>query len=95
MKSRAFLAMLLGVALLAGCQGRMLLSVKDGPSNGDRTTVLKTMDTMNFVLFGYAKIVYWECGERSDGLSCRKTCDVKDDDGDMLKCEMIMPYRNM
>jgi hypothetical protein len=95
MKPRAFLAILLAAVLLPACQGRQLLSVKDGPSGGDRTTILKTLDTTNYILFGTAKIVFWECGERSDGLSCRKTCDVKDDDGDMLKCETIFPYRNL
>lgn len=90
MNNRLIFAALLGGLLLSGCAGRQLLSVKDGPSGGNRTTVMKTLDTMNYIVMGTAKIVFWECGETAEGLSCKQTCDVKDDQGDMLSCQRLV-----
>ena len=95
MTIRMFGIALLASLFLGGCQGRMLLTVKDGPSGGSRTTVLSTLDTVNYIIMGTAKIVYWECGETADGLSCKKTCDLKDDEGDMLLCNRLPPTRGL
>jgi len=83
------LAAALGAALLGGCQGRQLIHVEDGPSGGNRTTVVETLDTAYYVVFGTAKLVYWECGQEGDGLTCKKTCDVKDDQGDKVLCQRL------
>lgn len=91
MKRLVILALALAAA--TGCSSRALLSVQDGPgAAGSRTTILKTLDTKYYVVYGTAKFVFWECREEGGGLVCEKRCDVKDDQGDMVRCQQIQSF---
>ena len=82
-----------GLALATGCSSRALLSVADGPgAAGTRTTIMQTLDTKYYVVWGQAKFVYWECREEGGGLVCEKRCDVKDDQGDMVRCQTVSSF---
>lgn len=87
-------AALLALALTTGCAGRTILSVEDGPgSTSARTTVLSTVESFSIPgIYTSAKMVFWECGESGGGLVCRKTCDVKDDEGDKLLCRKLTAF---
>jgi len=74
-----------GLALSTGCASRMIVSVEDAPAGGN-TTIIQTVDTTNYLLWGVQKNVWWECGPQGEGLSCEKRCDVRDDTGDRLAC---------
>lgn len=85
------LTLVLACALaLTGCMSREILSIEDGPPSGaGQTTVLTTYDVQKYFLFGVAKRVYWECSNTGSGLVCAQTCDVKDDEGDILACPTV------
>ncbi|TNE91394.1 MAG: hypothetical protein EP330_05350 [Deltaproteobacteria bacterium] len=85
-------ALLLVALLSTGCTYRYIQSVEDGPTSdmGTRTTVLRTVDTKDFVLLRQTKIVHWECADSGNGLTCRQTCDVKDDQGELLACPKMI-----
>lgn len=86
-------ALLAAIALsTSGCFSRYLLTVEDGPSEGTRTTIVKTFDYNNNVIFRVRKWVYWECREDGQGLYCEKRCDVKDDEGDKLLCQKSVGF---
>ncbi len=80
-----------GLILATGCAGRMIVSVEDAPGGGG-TTIIKTLDSKSFVLWGFTKTVWWECGESGDGLVCEKRCDVRDDTGDRLACNKTQVF---
>lgn len=81
-----------GLALLSsGCAGRQILSVEDADAGGG-TTIISTIESKNYLLFASAKLVWWECGESAGGLVCEKRCDVRDDTGDMLKCNKLTVF---
>lgn len=77
--------------LLTGCMTRQILQIEDGPDQGaGTTTVLTTLDMKNYLVFGVTKRVYWECANSGSGLVCEQTCDVKDDEGEMLLCPKLV-----
>lgn len=83
------LAIVVG-ALLAGsaCSSRRLLNVQDAADGN--TTILTTFDIKNYVIFARGKYVFWECSDSGNGLTCEKRCDVRDDQGDKLKCQSFI-----
>ena len=88
--TRTLLLLALGAAL-AGCAGRRLVRVEDGPTDdGRRTTLLTTVDSTSYLFFTRSKLVFWECAEDPTGLVCKKACDVKDDQGDKVACQTTM-----
>ncbi|MCO4748146.1 MAG: hypothetical protein KC912_25355 [Proteobacteria bacterium] len=86
--------LLAAMVLSSGCSYRFIQSIEDGPSamDGTRTTVLRTYDTKRWVILNQQKIVHWECAEDAQGLTCRQTCDVKDDEGELLACPTAMGF---
>lgn len=70
-----------------GCVGRQILAVEDAVSGG--TSIVTTLDTKSYVLWGNARYVFWECAEEGGKLVCEKRCDVKDESGDVVKCQKI------
>jgi hypothetical protein len=83
-------ALAVGLALTTGCMSRTLLNVEDAVDG--QTTILTTLDVKSYVVFGQAKYVFWECGRNGDALTCQKRCDVRDDQGDRLKCQVIPAF---
>lgn len=82
---------LLGLA--SGCMGRALTSVENGYGDeGGRNVVLQTVETKNYWLYAEAKIVWWDCLDDGKSLTCKKTCDVKDDEGDKLLCQRVSSF---
>jgi len=81
----------LGLAGTPACTSRQILSVEDAPGGGG-TTILTTLDVKNYVIWGQAKYVFWECGSDTDGMHCVKRCDVRDDQGDKLLCQSTATF---
>lgn len=81
------------ILLASGCSGRMISSVENGYGPAaSRTVILSTLETKNFVVYGEAKHVWWECAEKGGGLVCRRTCDIRDDEGDVLACQKFTTF---
>ncbi len=77
----------------AGCSGRMITSVENGYGPVEtRTVILSTLETKSFIVAGQTRQVWWECAEKTDGLHCKRTCDVKDDEGDLLTCQKLTTF---
>ena len=84
------LAIVVGLALTTGCMNRTLLNVEDAVDG--QTTILTTLDVKSYIVFGQANYVLWECGNNGAALTCQKRCDVRDDTGDRLKCQVIPAF---
>lgn len=87
--------MLLGVALLSsGCTYRYIYSASDTPiatDAGRPSTIVNAIETKFFVIFAISKDVYYECRNDAGKLDCVKICDVKNEEGEKIKCRWLLP----
>lgn len=93
---KRLIPLLLGATLLSsGCSYRYVYGVQDTPiasESGRPSTIVHTMEYKYYVLFAFVKDVYYECRNDGGALDCVKICDVKNEDGDKIKCRFAVGY---
>lgn len=93
---RMFAPLLLGLTLLtSGCTYRYVYGVQDTPiatDSGRPSTIVNAAEYKYYVLFALVKDVYYECRNDAGKLDCVKICDVKNEEGEKIKCRFIVGY---
>lgn len=88
--------MLLGLTLLSsGCSYRYVYAVDDTPiqtESGRPSSIVNALEYKYYVLFALVKDVYYECRNDGDKLDCVKLCDVKNEEGEKIKCRLTFGY---
>lgn len=91
---KSLLPLLLGAALLgsSGCTYRYIYGVQDTPiatATGNPSTVLEVVETKWWVFFPVQKDVYYECTRNGTDLDCIRLCDIRNEEGDKVRCRFI------
>jgi hypothetical protein len=93
---KRLIPLLLGATLLsAGCSYRYVYGVEDTPiatESGQPSSIVNALEYKYYVLFAFVKDVYYECGNDGGKLDCVKLCDVKNEDGQKIKCRFLVGY---
>lgn len=88
--------LLLGATMLAsGCSYRYVYAVDDTPIQTDAgraSSIVNALEYKYYVLFAQVKDVYYECRNDGDKLDCVKLCDVKNEEGEKIKCRWSFGY---
>jgi hypothetical protein len=90
---RRTLFVLLGaLTLSSGCTYRYVYSVEDTPVTTDAgrpSTIVNTIETTWYAFIPLSKDVYYECRNDGGSLDCVRLCDVKNEDGDKIRCRFV------
>jgi hypothetical protein len=92
---KRLIPLLLASAMLSGCSYRYVYGVQDTPiqtASGKPSTIVHTMEYKYFVLFAFVKDVYYECKNDAGSLDCVKICDVKNEEGEKIKCQFVVGF---
>ena len=85
--------LLLGVTLLgSGCTYRYIYSAQDTPvatDSGRPSTIINNIETTWYGPIPISKDVWYECRNDGNTLDCVRLCDVKNEDGDKIRCSFI------
>jgi hypothetical protein len=89
--------LLLGLTLLGstGCLQRYIYSVQDTPvatPNNNPSSVLSVVETRWYAIVPVAKDVYYECARSGTNLNCVKLCDVKNEEGQKVRCRFLTRF---
>ena len=84
---------LLGLVLLtSGCTTRYIYGVQGTPISTDAgrpSTIVQVAETTWYAFIPVMKDVYYECRNDGGKLDCVRTCDVKNEEGEKVKCMPI------
>jgi len=83
---------LLASVLMTGCTYRFVYGVQDTPiqtASGKPSSIVHTIETKWFP-FPIPKDVYYECKNDGGTLDCVKICDVKNEEGEKIRCQFLV-----